>query len=859
MNYGRTAKEIAAELGSDIDKGLPIDKAHGRIHSRGRNVVRIPKKVSTFAGMGKRAFSLMNVLLALMAVINIFMYGADGWYLSVLFIVCAVMNAAVGVIGFRRDSSPARAVSAALNGNVQVLRSGLTKSVPAMLLAQGDVIFLEAGQTVPADAKIIESDGAVVDETILSGDGGSVAKSADADTEELTVIYMGSRLLNGKIKAIVTAVGDNTQLGSTMGIMSAGEERVPSLAKKIEAVGNIFGAIAAVVWLAALVLRLAGGYGLSSAFVNSISAAVAALPITLPPLVLLTIGIDIIRLRNRGVDLRSASTVENVGASTMLCVGKRGTLTEQGFGVGEIRPGTGFDANRLRMLAALCTTVKLEDGVPVGDPMQAALVSDAIVNGTSFEELKASAPLESVFDRHRERRLMTTVHRTERGYIVICKGAPDAVAACCDRIYDGGIRPFDAAGDLAAVIGESNRMADRALSVMAVAYRETSYSPDLGGEIPEKGMIFAGLIGLSNAVRPDTPSAVKQLRSMGVRTCLITNENLTTATAVARQSGIPDDVTVQGNGLDCGNVAALRRTTVFADISARQKADIVAALNAEKENVITVGRGARDINAMNNGDVSVATDAGAKVCAAAADMKISGSGMGRIAEAVRECKRIFFNIERMMGFLLSCSIAQAICALISIGAGYSAPFSPVGIIWLDLAVSVAAAVGIWREPYHRNPVNKSELNTMKSGRISGSVIRGSVIRGALVGLAAMAVYIGFAGKIDIYQLRGAVILILCLGFAFMAQSCRSAGPVAPRFLKNPTALVCLGLNLAVCALTVGVGQIRETLGIRVPSAPILAVCAAAALIPALLAEGAKLLTAGTKKSGKKSRRPLRKG
>lgn len=859
MDYGRTAKEIATELGSDIDRGLPVEKAHERIHSRGRNVVRIPKKASIFAGMSRRTFSLMNVILALMAVVNLVMYGTSGWYLSALFILCAVMNAAVGVVGFRRDSSPAHAISAALNDDVQVIRSGMTKYVPAMLLAQGDVIIIEAGQMVPADAKIIESIDAVVDETILSGDGGSVAKSADADAEELTVIYMGSRLMSGRIKAIVTAVGDNTQLGSTMGIMSKGEERVPSMAKKIEAVGNIFGAIAALVWLAALVLRLVGGYGLSSAFVNSISAAVAALPITLPPLVLLTIGIDIIRLRNKGIDLRSASTVENVGAATLLCVGKRGTLTEQGFGVGEIRPGTGFNAEHLRKLAALCTTVNMKGDVPVGDPMQTALVSDAIAHGTSLEELRNAAPLESVLDSHRERHLMTTVHRTDRGYLVICKGAPDAVAACCDRIYDRGIRPFDATGDLTVVIKECNRMADQALSVMAVAYRETSYSPDLSGETLEKGMIFVGLIGLSNAVRPDTPTAVRQLKNMGVRTCLITNENLTTATAVARQSGIPDEITEQGAGLDCGNVTVLRRTTVFADINARQKADIVAALNAEKENVITVGRGARDINAMNNGDVSVATDAGAKVCAAAADMKISGSGMGRIAEAVRECKRVFFNIERMMGFLLSCNIAQALCALVSIGAGYSAPFSPVGIIWLDLAISVAAAIGIWREPYHRNPINKSRLNTMKSGRISGPVICGSFVRGALMGIAAMAVYIAYAGKIDISQRRGAVILILCLGFAFMAQSCRSAVPVIPRFFKNPTALVCLGLDLLVCVLTLGVEQIREILGIQLPPATVVTACVIAALIPALLAEGAKLLMAGTKKPGKSGRPVLRKG
>lgn len=853
MNYRESAANIAAELGSDIEKGLTIESAHERIHSRGRNEVRVPRKMNAFVGIGRHIFSLMNMILLLMAVIHLVADGGRGWYLSLIFAACAVMNTVVGCIHFRRDSSPQRAVSDAQNGSIKVLRSGIEKEVPALLLAQGDVFFLSAGQTVPADAKIIECSGVVVDESILSGDGGSMVKSADGEDEEATVIYMGSRLIAGSLKAIVIAVGDNTQLGSTMGMVGVRDEGVSSLARKIRTIGNIFGTMSALVWLAALLLRLAGGYGVISAFDNSISAAIAVLPLTLPALVLMTTSIDVIRLRKRGIGLRSTSTVETMGAATLLCVGKRGTLTEHGFGVGAIRPGSGFDEGKLRLLAAMCTTADVSGDVPVGDPMQVALIEDALANGCTIDEIRKNVPVEQVLDNHRERRLMTTVHRTERGHVVICKGAPDAVAACCNKIYDNGVRPFDGAKDLALVISESNRMAAEALSVIAVAYRETVYEPGMDGEPPEKDMVFAGLIGLSNAVRSDTVSSVKQLRGMGVRTALITNENLTTATAVARQSGIPVDFVDQGSGVDCENIPSLRRTTVFADISAKQKADIVAAMNAEKENVVVVGRGVRDINAMNSGDISIATDAGAKICSAAADVRISGSGMGRIAEAIRECKRSFINIDRMIGFLLACNVAQAICVIVSLAAGYSAPFSPVGIIWLELFISAVAAVGIWCEPYHREPVPKTELNSMKSGKLSLSVIRGSIVRGILLGIAAMAVYGTYSGKIDIYQRRGAVVLILCAGFTFMAQSCRSSELFFKRFLKNPAALICLALNIGVCALTVGLGSVRGMLGADIPEAGIVAVCIAAGIIPALLSEGAKLFGRKPKKKKRQAR------
>lgn len=858
MNYKRSAKDIAAELGSDIDNGLTIKKAHERIHSRGRNVVRVPAKMNAFVGMSRHIFSLMNIILIAVAAVHFVTGGVYGKYMAAFFVLCAAANTVVGYINLRRDSSPLRILGSMQNDNVTVIRNGIKAEVPAMLLAQGDVFLLSAGQTVPADAKIIECSGVVVDETILNGDGGSVTKSDGggyAVDENETVVFMGTRLVSGSLKAIITATGRNTQIGSTMGLMTVNEDKVSSLARKNASIGNIFGVVAILVWLAALLLRLAWGYGMTSAFENSVYAAVSVMPVTLPPLVLLTMNLNALKLRKRGVEPRSASAVDTLGASTMLCVGKRGTLTQQSFEVSELRPGNGLDANKLRLLAAMCTTADISGDRPVGDPMQTALIEDAVKHGCTIAEIRKTVPTEMVLDNHRENRLMTTVHKTEHGHIVICKGAPDAVAAWCGKIYDGGVRDFDAARDLSSVIEESNRMAAKAMSVMAVAFKETVYAPEQDETSLKENLIFAGLIGLSTAIRKDTPAAVKQLQSMGVRTCLITNENLTTAAAVAEQSGIPTGGIAQGAGVDCSNIRSLRRTSVFADIGARQKAEIVAALN-EKENVIVVGRGIRDISAMNSADVSVTTDAGAKICSAAADVRIAGAGLGRIAEAVKECKRTFLNVERMIGFLLTCGIAQAFCALGALAMGYSTPFSSVGAVWLELAICVAASVGIWCEPYHRSPVKRTELNTMKSGRLSRSVFRTSVLRGLLLGFCAMAVYKLTEGRLGSDMRRGAVMLTLCVGFTLMGQSWRSAGPTLKRAFSNPAALVCLALNAAVCVLTVAARPIRDLLYIEVPDGGTVAVCVLAGAIPFLLAELVKL--AGSV-SGKKRPAKKRKG
>ncbi|MGN1097489.1 MAG: HAD-IC family P-type ATPase [Clostridia bacterium] len=844
MDYKQSARDIAAELGSDTDRGLTIEKAHERIHSRGRNTIRIPRVKRTVSGVWRHVLSPMNVVLMLMAVMHLVAEGGRGILLSVCLVLCAFVNSAVGYINFTGDNSPSSAVNAAQNENVRVIRSGAEKIVNAALLAQGDIILLEKGQTVPADAKIIECSSLVVDESILNGDSSSVAKSAQSgmDSENVTVLYMGTKILSGSARAIVTAVGDRTQLGATIGMLENNTRPLSSMARKNEKIGNIFGAAAALVWVAALVLRLVNGYGVVSAFDNSISAALAAVPAALPFLLLVTMSMDVFRLRKQGIEARSVSAVESLGATTLLCVGKRGTLTEAGFAVGQIKSARGFDENGLRLLAAMCTTADMSGDRPIGDAMQVALIEDAVAHGYSAADIRKKMPLERVLDDRSRRRLMTTVHKTETGYTVICKGAPDAVAACCSYIYDNGARLFDAAKDLPEIIGDSIRMSADALSVIAVAYKDVN---SLDGPI-ESGLIFAGLVGLSNSVRKDTVSAVKSLKSMGVRTCLITNENLTTASAVAAKCGISREVTAQGGTLDFGDIRRLRKTTVFADIGPKQKAAIVSALNSEGENPAVVGRSVRDIGAMNSGEVSIVTEAGAKVCSAAADIKVVGSGLGCIARAVRECKRSFVNTERMTGFLISCNIAQTLCAVISLAMGYSTPFTPLGIMWMNVCVAAVAAVGIWLEPYHKT----KNLNKRNSLNKTNAVSSGTVLRGLAMGAAAMLVYAAAVGSAGIVQRRTMVFLTLCAGFSFMAQSCRSSLPVAGIAAANPGAIVCLALNIAVIFFTIDSPVMQNAFGIERLQPGAAAVCVIVGLVPALAAELFKIIKIKTSKNGR---------
>lgn len=849
MNYKQSATEIAAELGSDVLKGLTIEKAHERIHSRGRNEIRVPKVKKTFAAVWKNMLSIMNVLLLLMAVMHFADDGLNGLALSLCFIVCAVVNAAVGYINFGRSSSVAGAAESAQNQNVRVIRSGSEKEVGAVLLTQGDVILLEKGQTVPADAKIIDCSSLVVDESIINGDGSSVTKSPryGIEDEGVTMLYMGTKILEGTAKAIVTDVGGRTQLGSAAGMLENEPAKASAFAKRISVIGNICGAAAALMWAAALIIRLLGGFGLVSALDNSISAAITAIPVSLSAVLLITMSIDIFRLRKHGVDIGSISAVEAMGASTVLCVGKRGVITEPGFTVSEVSSGKGFDENSLRLLAAMCTTADISGDKPRGDAMQVALIEDAAAHGQRAEDIRNKAPLEKVLDDRSSKRIMATVHKTSSGYTVICKGSADAVLSCCSYIYDNGTRLLDPQTDIAAVVGESQAMAEKALTVIGVAFKDV---PDLEGDL-ERGLTFVGLIGLRNQIRKDTAAALKSLNTMGVKTCIITNDNLTSAASVAEECGIGRDNVIQSASVQPDSLSRIRKSTVFADTPPSMKAEIIAAINSGRESVACVGRSAKDINAMGRAEVSISTDAGAKVCSAAADVCISGSGLGRIADAVRECKRTFINNDRLIGFLLSCNVAEMLCAIVSLIMGYSIPFTPLGVMWLNIIVATAGAVAIWREPYHKPFIShgRKELRHMKKGSLARSTIMGALLRGLLMGASAMAVYAAMERRVVIGERRTAVFLILCTAFVFMAQNCRSDELIIKRIKENKAAYICFAVGAAATVIAVKSELITDLLGINAYIQPgTVAVGIIAGIVSVAIAELYKL--AAGRRAGK---------
>lgn len=828
-----SAAYIAAELGSDLENGLSIEKAHERIHSRGRNFIHIPKTRRKFKGFCRQMLSVMNIILILMAAAHLFYNDVNGMFLSLCLIGCALGNGIVGYINFNRDSEIPY-VSEIGKRNVRVVRSGIEKEINSQLLAQGDIILLKKGDIVPADAKIISCENLTVDESVVNGGEAATLKSETGDD---IALYMGSKIIEGNVKAIVTNVGGNTLLGSALNSLKAefGDKSV--FAKRIEAIGNLCGGAAAVMWVLALVLRLLNGNGIVSAVDNSIAAAITAIPISLSAVLLITMSLDARRLKKNGVDVGSVSALEAMGGATVLCVGKRGIITEFGFKVEEVRPGKDFGENSLRLLGAMCTTVDMHRKELKGDPIQLALIADAKENGITEKDIRTKAPVCNVLDNRGSKGIMTTVHKTENGYTVITKGTPEAVLSCCSYIYDGGTRLLKPNEDIAKTISDAGAMTEKGMTVLGVSFKDVS---DLNGDLLS-GMTFAGLIGFANPLRSDTAAAIKQLGSMGVKTCIITDDKISSAETLAKACGI-ESVMHGGHTIKQG-VTKLKKTSIFAETPVSSKATLVEMINSKRENAAVAGRSSKDVQAMGKGEVSVTTNESAGVCVSAAGVRIDGSGLGKIAAAIRECKRSFINNDRLIGFLLSCNIAEMICAVISLGMGYSIPFSPMAVLWLNVVVAAFGAVAIWREPYHRSgKERKGDLIRMKKGKLSASAGIGAVVKGAITGAVVMGMYAVMIENVTAEDRRFAVFAALCLSFMLTAQSCRSEEPLYKRMGKNKTAWLCIVIQLCFAALAIASGEVRTVLGLsQTAAAGTIAAGAAVGVIPFVLTEGCKMI------------------
>jgi Ca2+-transporting ATPase len=722
--YRMTAEEVVAELGSDPQRGLSGQDASARLRQYGPNELETEQPVPAWRRFLAQFQDVLIILLLVATAISVglWVYERDTAlpYEGMTIFAIVLLN---GILGYVQETRAERAVAAlrAMSANeATALRDSERRSVPAPELVPGDVVLIEEGDTIPADARLIGSTALQTMEASLTGESLPVSKDVSPVGEEVdlgdrrNMVFSGTAATYGRGKAVVTATGMHTELGNIAGLLSRTEEQTTPLQKELDRVGKLLGGIVLVI--AAVVVAtilLVEGIRDFAVFLDvlifGVALAVAAVPEGLPAIVTTTLALGVRRMAGRNSIVRKLPAVETLGSATVIASDKTGTLTKNEMTVrtvvtasgrvditgtgyapeGELRhegkplqePALRTEVERTLIAADRANNAVLQEyggrWSVQGDPTEGALIVAARKAGLSAEALGSRFERVGEVPFSSERKLMSTVHedadKPER-LIVFTKGAPDVLVTRCSHELVGGEARTLTDGRRQEIRAASERLASEALRTLGVAFR--SLRPDaLEREVDDRvehELVFLGVVGMIDPPREEAKEAVGRTKGAGIRPVMITGDHPQTAAAIARELDITEDErAITGAELEKLDDEALERTvrecSVYARVNPEHKLRIVDALQKNGDIVAMTGDGVNDAPALKTADIGVAMGiTGTDVSKEAADMVLTDDNFASIVAAVEEGRSIFANIQKFLRFLLSSNIGEVLTVFLGV-------------------------------------------------------------------------------------------------------------------------------------------------------------------------------------------------
>ena len=710
MNWhSKTAEETGLMLNTDTAYGLSDSEAERRLEEYGENTIESSKKKKGIIG---RFFAQLNdimiiILLAASAAsfgVSLLKGEAD-FTDSVIIIAIVILNAVMGVFQESRAEKAVEELKKMSAPKARVIRSGKIKEIPSEEIVPGDILILEAGDMVSADARIIENNGLMTDESALTGESHPVSKNTDKYAENtpvadrLNMVYSSSYVTGGRGKAAVTATGMSTEVGKIASMIDDSQDNETPLQKRLDNTGKILGITAIGICAVIFVIGIMRKYAPFDMFMTSISLAVAAIPEGLPAIVTIVLAIGTQTMSKKNTIVRTLPAVETLGSAEVICTDKTGTLTKNKMKAVKIRGLSDKmslnDKKFVIRLAALCTDCRYEDRRYIGEPTEVAVVEAAEEMGEKKERLEAVMPRIDEIPFSSERKMMTTVQDfgTDEK-LCITKGAPERVLKLC-KFASTDIKMDKRTYSELEKANES--MASSGLRVLAVAYKQTSKSD----RQPENDLIFAGFIGMTDTPRDEAADAVAECRKAGIKVVMITGDHALTAKAIAEQTGIYNEGSLVVSGTELDNMdekildSKLEDISVFARVSPEHKLKIVEAYKRKGKIVAMTGDGVNDAPALKTADIGCAMGGnGTDVAKGASDMIITDDNFATIVSAVREGRIIYGNIRKSVHFLLSSNIGEILTVFLAMLFGWGAPLLPIHLLWVNLITDSLPAVAL---------------------------------------------------------------------------------------------------------------------------------------------------------------------
>ncbi|MFQ5427650.1 MAG: cation-translocating P-type ATPase [Thermodesulfobacteriota bacterium] len=735
-------KSLSEKLGSDPIKGLDEEEARGRLESYGPNALKAAAMTPWYGVLLRQFTNVLIIILLLAAAISLAIGEVAD---SITILVIVVFN---GVLGFVQEWKAERAMEALqkmLSPRCRVVRGGREREIEAAEVVPGDVAVLEIGYRVPADLRLIEVLNLKVDESSLTGESESVGKdikSAPPEAplaERRSMAWMGTVVTNGRGLGVVVATGMATEFGRIAHLtQSLGEERTP-LQRKLAVLGSQLGlfsiAISVIVALSGFLL----GKPLVEMFLTGVSLAVAVVPEGLPAVVTITLALGVRAMVQKKALLRRLQGAETLGAATVICSDKTGTLTRNEMTVqrvwlpaGEMRvTGIGYDpaghfevngekidyGKRGDLIALLhggliCSHARLnkdEEGWhALGEPTETALVVAAF-KARLYPEGSAQRVSEFSFSSLRKR--MTVIERREQGLTAFVKGAPEVILKRCTRILDGNEEREMTAVEKKAATAAYEAMAGEGLRTLSIARRVLPDGLSLNEESVEKGLTLLGIVGIIDPPRAEVSDAIKTARNAGIQTLMITGDSPKTALAIARRIGLRAERAYTGSDIDAMDDEALRKAlseeAVFARTTPEHKIRIVTVLQGEGNIVGMTGDGVNDAPALKKADIGIAMGIrGTDVAKGASDMILTDDNFASIIGAVEEGRRQYDNIQKFVRYLLSSNTGEVAAIFVNILLGGPLILVPVQILWMNLVTDGMTAVALGLEPAEKGLMDR---------------------------------------------------------------------------------------------------------------------------------------------------------
>lgn len=770
----KSIRETASHFHTNPETGLSQAEAAARLASDGRNELEEEKKKTPAAAFLEQLNDPLICVLLVAAFVSFLLKEISD---AIIIVVVILVNATVGVIQEGKAQKALDSLKKLTSPHAVVRRDGKIQEIPAAELVAGDVVILEAGAQVPADLRLTKTWNLKVEESALTGESLSVEKNAEFEAmrslqigERKNEVFMSTLVTGGRGEGIVIGTGMDTEIGKIASIIKAVPREFTPLQKKLAELGKLLSIVSILLCVLLFGIAVLQHRNIPEMLITAISLAVAAVPEGLPAVVTIVLAMSVSRMVKVNTIVRKLPSVETLGAVNVVCSDKTGTLTQNKMTVTKCYVNERMMDISIRNIKAqaeipeiflrgfaLCNDAVIaegaggKDGGELGDPTELALLHMSANCGIRKSQVEKEFPRiqERSFDS--TRKMMTTVHRGASGITAYTKGAPDVVLKRCSRIYlNGSIQPLSEA-KRRKIQNAMEEMSSQALRVLALAMKQGTDSGSYSSEaelLNEKDLIFLGLAGMKDPIRPEAKKAVEKFRSASVRTIMITGDHADTALAIAKELGIAKKASECMTGEDLQSLSdeklreRLKTVSVFARVSPEHKVRIVKLLKHTGNIVAMTGDGVNDAPSLRMADIGIAMgQTGTDVAKNASDMILTDDNFATIEKAIEEGRSIYQNIKKTVLFLLSSNFGEIITMFTAVLLGLASPLKASHILWINLITDSLPALALGVDRNDKDALMQRPPRSAKEGLFANGGLACTIFYGLLIAAISLTAFV----------------------------------------------------------------------------------------------------------------------